>query len=148
MIKLPEVCLDASFLLEILFEDKFAGVAAGWWRRAAEENTNARVPPLFHAEVTSAVRRRVYRGLLESAAAMRILHETLSWPVHAWYENEPLLQQSAYDFATQLNQSKAYDGQYLAVADLLSCELWTADERLYNSVRDRLPWVRYVGATV
>jgi predicted nucleic acid-binding protein len=28
---------------------------------------------------------------------------------------------------------------------MLGCELWTADERLYNAVKDELPWVKWLG---
>jgi predicted nucleic acid-binding protein len=32
----------------------------------------------------------------------------------------------------------------VALADLLYCELWTADRRLYNAVQQALPWVKYL----
>lgn len=40
----------------------------------------------------------------------------------------------------------AYDAQDVALAETLGCELWTADERLWNAVRIRFPFVRWVGA--
>lgn len=41
--------------------------------------------------------------------------------------------------------STIHDAHYLALAQTLDCEFWTADERLYNAVRDQLPWVRWLG---
>ena len=38
-----------------------------------------------------------------------------------------------------------HDAAYLAVAEILGCELWTADERLYNSVKTDMPRVRWLG---
>jgi hypothetical protein len=37
------------------------------------------------------------------------------------------------------------DARYLALAERESCEYWTADERLWNSVRAQLGWVRWLG---
>ncbi len=39
----------------------------------------------------------------------------------------------------------AYDAAYLALAESEDCELWTGDRTLYEAVRDRLPWVRWIG---
>jgi predicted nucleic acid-binding protein len=39
----------------------------------------------------------------------------------------------------------AYDAHYLALAESRQCECWTADERLWNPVRRKPPWVRWLG---
>ena len=39
----------------------------------------------------------------------------------------------------------AYDAHYLALAESRQCECWTADERLWNTVKKDLPWVHWVG---
>jgi predicted nucleic acid-binding protein len=46
------------------------------------------------------------------------------------------------ELASQFNLAATYDAHYLALAERENCEFWTADERLYNSVRDRFSWVR------
>ncbi len=60
------------------------------------------------------------------------------------FVNYPDLQEQAWNIALRLNQPRAYDAQYLAVAEREGCEFWTTDRRLYNSVNDALPWVRLV----
>lgn len=144
---MPTVCVDASFVLEILLRDEFAATAIRWWTQALRDETVARVPPLFHPEVTSAIRRRVYRKMLEQPDAQIVLTEALEWPVRVWEGDHTLLQRRAFDLAKRFGRSRAYDSQYLAVADFLGCELWTADQRLYNAVRSTLSRVRYVGET-
>ena len=47
--------------------------------------------------------------------------------------------------AKRFNRPQAYDSHYLALAEMLGLELWTADERLYNAVKDALPWVKWLG---
>lgn len=37
-----------------------------------------------------------------------------------------------------------YDALYLTLARERECDLITADERLYNAVKDRLPWVKWL----
>lgn len=32
-----------------------------------------------------------------------------------------------------------------ALAEILGCEFWTADERLVNAAKDKLPWNRWLG---
>ena len=47
--------------------------------------------------------------------------------------------------AARFNRPAAYDAHYLALAEMMNCEFWTADRRLFNVVKDELPWVRWLG---
>jgi predicted nucleic acid-binding protein len=47
-------------------------------------------------------------------------------------------------FCKTFNRS-AYDASYLAVAENEGIPLVTADEGLYNSVKKRLTWVKWIG---
>ena len=38
-----------------------------------------------------------------------------------------------------------YDSSYLALAEQEGIDFMTADERLFNSVKKELPWVRWIG---
>jgi predicted nucleic acid-binding protein len=37
------------------------------------------------------------------------------------------------------------DAHYLALAEQQNCEYWTADTRLWNTVRGKLSWIRWLG---
>ena len=50
------------------------------------------------------------------------------------------------ELASQFKLPARYDAHYLALAEREQCEFWTADERLYNSVKDQLSWVRFMAA--
>jgi predicted nucleic acid-binding protein len=50
----------------------------------------------------------------------------------------------AYGLARRYRRS-VYDSLYLAVAEHFGVEFWTGDRKLYNAVRDRLPFVRWIG---
>jgi predicted nucleic acid-binding protein len=55
------------------------------------------------------------------------------------------LTHSAFDWTMRLGRAAAYDSFYLALAQRLECELWTADRHLRNAVD--LPWVCGIGSS-
>lgn len=44
----------------------------------------------------------------------------------------------------KFNFATVYDATYLALAEFVGCEFWTADRRLVAGVRDSLPFVRHL----
>jgi len=101
-------------------------------------------PMLFRAEVTSVIRERVFRHEISSNEARDALAISFQWPV-ALRDGGDALQRAAFDLATRFDRPKAYDAQYLALAALLGCDLWTGDRRLVNSLGGALPWVHLIG---
>jgi predicted nucleic acid-binding protein len=74
--------------------------------------------------------------------ARRSLEVFLSLDIE--FFNRPELSLRAYDKAFHFNLSTAYDAFYLAVSEILECEFWTSDKRLYNAVSGdfhRLCWI-------
>ena len=57
----------------------------------------------------------------------------------------PNLHVRAVQLASLLKQSAAYDAHYLAVAESIGCELWTADERFYRAASPSIDNVRWIG---
>jgi predicted nucleic acid-binding protein len=51
----------------------------------------------------------------------------------------------AWEIAREFKFPTVYDATYLALADLGQCEFWTADEKLFKRVRDRLTFVQWLG---
>lgn len=136
--------MDASFALEFLLRDPFWRVCSEIWSSWLQADEEIWTPALFYAEATSVIRERTYRRELTESEAEEFLRDSLDWIITVFDDNA-LLQPKALALATRFNRPKAYDAQYLAVADLLGCELWTADRRLANAVGKDLAWVRYVG---
>ena len=60
------------------------------------------------------------------------------------YETEHL-HHRALELASQLNQGAAYDSHYLALAETLACDLWTADQRLQRTASPLPPAVHWLG---
>lgn len=72
-----------------------------------------------------------------------MLARLLVYPVE-FHEGHALLQ-SAHELAEQYNCPRAYGAQHLTLLHRLSCEFWTADECLFNAVKDRFPGIRWLG---
>lgn len=51
----------------------------------------------------------------------------------------------AFGWTLQLRRGSAYDSFYLALAQSLDCDLWTADKKLFNALKDaRLEWLHWI----
>lgn len=112
-------------------------------------------PALWENEADSSLRvMRVRKDINRRAevAAQQLLNVA---PVRVEYE--PRLRLEAQRIANQLKHPRVYDATYAALAHLHSCELWTADQRLFNaaqavrsseraSVAMPLSFVRFVGS--
>lgn len=56
----------------------------------------------------------------------------------------PQFHQRAFKLTKSLGLAAVYDAHYLAVAEQLEADFYTADKRLYNSVKNLLSWVYLV----
>lgn len=82
-------------------------------------------------------------GRVLPSDAMRIRDRLLNLPIDLYFD-QPLLKR-AYDLATELNRVRAYDTQFLALAERFACDFWTTDEKFYHIAHTRYPAVRWVG---
>lgn len=101
-------------------------------------------PPLLFAEVASALRQRIHRGVLRQEEGNASFDRLLRLGIVE--ANPPSLKQRAWELANLYGHPRVYDAQYLALAEIEGCELHTADARLYRSVHQTAPWVKLVGA--
>ncbi|WP_448618290.1 type II toxin-antitoxin system VapC family toxin [Geodermatophilus sp. URMC 65] len=122
--------VDASVVVAALLVDSEEGDAA----REALRSEAAHAPHLLDVEVTSAVRRWVLAGRLtveEARSSIRDLGD-LAITRHG---HEPLL-----DRVLELRDVvSAYDGTYVALAELLGATVVTGDRRLSRAPGLRCP---------
>ncbi len=135
------VCADASLALKLISHDELTPQVEGIWRYWRRIGAEVVTPPLFFAEVTSVIRASVYFKRILPEFGEQALSAFLKLGIRE--ENPPDLQSVAWQLAKKYNRPRTYDAQYLAVASILGCELWTADHRLVNAIS--APWVRWVG---
>ncbi len=138
------IILDSGiYLALVLPNEKMATQAQSLFHAVDAKKFVLCAPTLLRYELVSALRKNVFRGRIASEDAQRMLQKILSHRIK-FYISERLVQR-AYEFAEAHNLPTAYDAQYLAVAEHLNCEFWTADEKLVNSVSAALPWVKWIG---
>ena len=137
------VVSDSGILIATVIEESItqkADALVGYWDA---QGIPIAAPSLFRYEIVAVMRKSVYREILTEAEAIRGRDVLVSLPIHLMFSNDLL--RRGYELATQLNRPTAYDAQYLAVAEHLDCEFWTADQRLFNTVHTVLPWVKWLG---
>jgi len=138
-----KVCIDASLALTWLLATQQDASADALWRHWHEKGIEMICPAMFHAEVTSSIRKQVYFNLINNEEGEEAFSIYAGIPIKSLDSSEIYLR--AWELAKELNLPRTYDMQYLAVAELNDCELWTADKRLANSVQRKYKRVRWVG---
>lgn len=133
------ICVDASLVLRLVMgpDDSQAWELFSAWTSAGRQLV---APSLLAYEVVNGLHRYHRAGYLSPASAELSLDAILSLPIEL--TNEPRLHLRALTLARELSLPATYDAQYLALAEDLKGEFWTADRRLVAAVQDKLPWVR------
>lgn len=138
------VCVDAGVLIKLVVAEEDSDRADALWEQWKEDGVKVVAPALLLFELTSVLRKKVHRGLLEPEEGKRAFDTVHRLPVQVLAPSD--LHRRAWELATRFNRPAAYDAHYLALAEMMNCEFWTADECLFNTVRDELSWVRWLGA--
>ena len=137
------VVVDASLAIKWLVReehtDKALAILSAWHH---DEVTPA-APYLLPFEVANALHRKVLRGQLTIVDAARMISQLLGSRLELHQAAE--LHVRALELASELQQGAVYDAHYLALAEEIGCELWTADQRFYRSIREDDRHVRWIG---
>lgn len=138
------VCVDINIALKLLLPEVDSAKAQALWAHWLETGTEVVALPLFLVEGTSVLCTHVHRGLITPDESQLLLRALQAQQVQLFSPQD--LHERALSLALRFGQPQAYDAHYLALAEILPCEFWTADARLYRRVGDTLPWVRWLGA--
>jgi predicted nucleic acid-binding protein len=131
--------VDASLTIRLILPNPRRASFCSQMERWLQEGYELCAPTLWTYEMTSALSKAAFFGLLTAEEAERslpLLHDLAIELVPPDAEQI----RCAFAWTRRLNRAAAYDSFYLALAESLGCELWTADQRLCNAVD--LPWVR------
>ena len=128
-----QVVVDASLAFKWLVKEIHTDQADDPGRLWNSQGTRIAAPYRLPMEVIYALHRRVARGELTLDAATQRMRSLLSSGLEL--HQPPQLHRRALELASQLRQGAAYDAHYLALAETLGCELWTAESVMFRSVR-------------
>lgn len=136
-----KVCVDANIVVKLLIPSIYPDMKDQWitW---AKQGITFIAPPLLRYEAVSAFYQMNRQGSIESVTAAAAIKNLTLLPIELVIEDD--LHRRAYEIAERFRIRAAYDAHYVALAQHLNAELWTADKRLYNAVQHHLDVVRLV----
>jgi predicted nucleic acid-binding protein len=138
-----QVCVDANLALKLVIIEEDSPKVQSLWDTWIDTNVEIVAPPLLAFEGTSVICNKMHRGLVPPEEAELMFKAFHLLGVRYLYPDD--LHQEAWALAKRFNRPQAYDSHYLALAKILGLELWTADERLYNTVRRDISWIKWLG---
>jgi predicted nucleic acid-binding protein len=136
------ICVDANLITRVVIAPDDQPVQQ-LWRQWQLDSRQLAAPTLLRYEVTNALYRYQKQGLLSEDIIRIALKAALTLPIQLHGEAD--LHRRAIALAERFALPAAYDAHYLAVAEQLDAELWTADRRLARAVESSLSWVHLVG---
>ncbi|MCB9452774.1 MAG: type II toxin-antitoxin system VapC family toxin [Anaerolineaceae bacterium] len=137
------VVCDSGLMLATALPENMTPKARALLDAWSRTDIRLAAPKLYAYEIVAAIRKHVYRKSLTPEEGYQVRESLLSKTVELFMDD--LLVKRGYDLATHFNRPTAYDSQYLAIAERLECDFWTADERLFNAVHSELSWVKWLG---
>lgn len=135
--------LDSGILLATIQTETYTQHAKVLLKRLSEQGMTFAAPNLLRYELIAVTRKWVHRELATPEKAQNALDTLLSYPIELYFDEDLL--RRGYQLATELHRPTAYDTQYLAVAERLSCDFWSADGRLFNAVKDQFANIHWLG---
>ena len=141
---MPEpLVVDASLVFRLLLPGSHQAEVQSLVARWLADGYEMHAPSLWAYELTSALCKTVHFGQVTAEEGARTLALALRLGVRLVVPDDGLVRR-AFAWTLRLERAAAYDSFYLALAEELGCDLWTADRRLARAVG--LPWVRAAGA--
>lgn len=137
------VCVDASFVLQLLLGGPGGGRAENLWEQWGRDEVSVMAPGLIYFEIANALHRISLSSAISFEEADKFLGLALELSINTI--SEPFLHRGALLIASKCSLKSAYDAHYLALAQELDAALWTADRKLVNSVTERCPFIRFLG---
>jgi predicted nucleic acid-binding protein len=125
------VCVDANLIIRLVADPADEPIQYLWEQWDSERRQLA-APTLLYQKL----------GYLSASSVQLAFRAALALPLEL--HGEPDLHWRALDLADTFSLPAAYDAHYLALAELLEGEFWTADGRLARTVQSSLPWVHLV----
>ncbi len=135
------ICIDANLIIRLIADPRDSAVQH-LWEQWDDEGRQLVAPTLLYYEVTNALYQYQKLGLMSTIAVQLALKAAFALPVRL--HGDAGLHRRALRLAERFSLPATYDAHYLALAEQLGAELWTADRRLAQAVQGSLAWVHFL----
>jgi len=135
------VVVDASLALKWVLSEADSNTAIALLQTWNTDKMEIIAPALFTYEATNILYRQVVTNKLSYEEVKKLLTKLLSIGILLNFVQHRDISIRAMELSHRFGLPAAYDAHYLALAEHEKCDYWTADTRLWNAVRDKLPWV-------
>lgn len=136
------VCIDASIILRYVLQPENKPVQ-NLWQSWIDDEVSLVAPSLLFYEVTNALYQQQRNKVLSAEAIWETLELSLDLPITL--VNEKNLHLKAREIAMRFSLPATYDAHYLALAEWMEVDLWTADIRLVNALKPfKVKWVKSI----
>jgi predicted nucleic acid-binding protein len=139
------VVVDTSIAIKWVLQESDSDIAETMLIEWSSNGVVILAPALLTYEVTNALYKKARKGEITFETATEALTKVLLSGVALNFSQDSNLGRRAIELAHQFGLTATYDAHYLALAEREGCELWTADKRMWNSIRGKLTWVRWIG---
>lgn len=137
------IILDASVALKWRLDDEeHVQKAQKILEDFSEGKINLVVPELFFIEVANGLKVAVKRGRIGEDRAREFVELLLKLELCTIETADILL--NALDIAFRYDRA-VYDCIYLAAAEKLGCEIYTGDKKLYNALKGKVDYLKWIG---
>jgi predicted nucleic acid-binding protein len=136
-----KLVVDASVVIKWLNPYEPLAEKANLIRNDYEQGHVSLIVPVFwEYEVVNGLNKAVARGHLTEEEGKEAIALLLVLQV----EKVPLPSPEESYVLARRYQRSVYDSWYLYLAEKTGCEFWTADQKLYNALKDTIPWVKWL----
>jgi predicted nucleic acid-binding protein len=139
------VVVDASIALKWVLDEPDSDRAQILLAEWIDKGLVILAPALLAYEATNSLYRIARKGEITRDRARQALTKILFTGLELDFSQDASLSMKAMELSERFDRPATYDSHYLALAEREGCEFWTADTRLWNSIRGKFSWARWMG---
>lgn len=140
---MTQIVVDASLAAKWALQENDSAGAERLLQIWLDQGVELLGPSWFACDVSNVLFQRVRSEQMVADKARLDLLDLLG--LITVTDREPAVAIRALALAIRFGRRATYDCHYLALAEYLGCEYWTADQRFWTATREVFPFVRWIG---
>lgn len=138
------VVVDASIALKWVIDESDSAKAHALLIEWSDKGIILLAPALFTYEITNILYQNVRKNEITLERAKRALEDVMFLGIEIDIPQDFGLDRRAIELAHKFGFKATYDSHYLALAEREGCELWTADTKMWNALKEQVNWMRWL----